>query len=252
MQKSIVAIVCVFFLMSTLSGCGLFISIPSECKNEYPTTSARNVLIWDAINPPIRSTKEEFLKEWGKPIKILSTSENKETGFYETRLSPSQNTETWVYERRLWCGFGPIIFLVPIPLLLPVCDGFDRIEFQGSEAKNLHIRRIVTGGGIFFITPFGGGGQGGDDPVCRYNIPIDIGMEKAQVVKIMGNPYKTEVYSLEGKQIDVLFYVKRGKRLPFRAPAESDLIPVVFENNSVTAWGQFHFERMTKKAAGKE
>jgi hypothetical protein len=247
MQKSMLTIVCVFFLTSTLSGCaGLVLSYPVECKNELPSTSARNVLLWDPKNPPQRSTKEEFLKEWGKPTKILSTSENKDTrAAYETCVSPSENRETWVYERHLWCGIIPV-FILPVPLVLPVCDGFDRIEFQGSEAKNLHIRRIRFDGGILFPVA-----AGGSDPVCRYNIPIDIGMDRAQVAEIMGDPYKIEVYALEGKQIDVLFYSKKGNRL-FRVPFESDFIPVFFENNRVTAWGQFHFERMTKKTAGEE
>lgn len=259
MQKTILAIVCVFFLTSTLSGCGLFIAIPSECTNEFPTTSARNVFLWDKY-PSKRSTKEEFIKEWGTPTKILSTSENKETGYYETRLSPSENRETWVYERSLWCGFGPIIFFVPIPLLLPVCDGFDRIEFQGNEAKNLYIRRIRSVGGVIF-PPIAGGA----DPVCRYNIPIDIGMDRAEVIKIMGDPLKIAVYALEGKQLDVLFYSKswpkkallrisfeKGLIPVFRIPVETDLIPVVFENNRVTGWDQFHFEQMTKKSISKE
>jgi hypothetical protein len=95
MQKSILTFVCVVFLTSTLSGCGLFFAYPVECKNELPSTSARDVLFWDPKYRPQRSTKEEFLKEWGKPVKILA---------------PSENKETWVYERSLWCGFGPIIF----------------------------------------------------------------------------------------------------------------------------------------------
>jgi hypothetical protein len=148
MQKSILAIVCVFFLTSTLSGCGIFLAIPSECKNEVPITSARDIF-WSLPKEPIKcSTKEEFLKEWGKPIKILSTSEDK---------------ETWIYERSLWCGFGPFIFFVPIPLLLPVCDGFDHIEFHDGEAKYLHTRRIRPMFVIIFPPLFGHA-----DPVCRY------------------------------------------------------------------------------------
>lgn len=145
MQKSILPIVCVVFLTSTLSGCGFFLVIPAECINELPSTSARDVLFWDQKYRPQPSTKEEFLKEWGKPVKILA---------------PSENKETWVYERSLWCGFGPIIFFVPIPLLLPVCDGFEHIEFHGNEAKNLHIKRIVLVGSF------------GADPICRLPRPL--------------------------------------------------------------------------------
>ena len=236
MLKSTLSIVSIALLTLALSGCGIFLALPSECRNEFPTTEARNVLFWDSKNPPKSSTKEDFLKEWGPPKSILSTSENKETGFYETRLSPTtENRETWVYESRLWCGFGPII-LVPIPLLLPVCDGFERIEFQGNDAKNLHIRRILSMGGIIF--PLGAGGL---DPVCRYNIPIDIGMDRKQLAKHMGKPYKIMHYSLEDKPIDVLYYIK-GNRRGFVSPAESDLVPVIIENNIVTGWGKIPFK----------
>jgi hypothetical protein len=238
MLNSTLPIVSIALLTLALSGCGFFLALPSECRNELPTIEARNVLWWDWKNPPKPSTKEDFLKEWGPPKSILSTSENKETGFYETRLSPStENRETWVYERRLWCGFGPIFAVVPIPLLLSVCDGFERIEFQGNEAKNLHIRRIRTGGGI--IIPYYL--HGASDPVCRYNIDIDMGMDREQVVEHIGKPYKIMHYSLEDKQIDVLYYIKGTKR-SFGSPAESDLVPVVFENNIVTGWGKNAFE----------
>jgi hypothetical protein len=232
MVNSTLPIVSIALLTLALSGC--FLAVPFECRNEFPTIEARNVLFWDWKNPPKPSTKEDFLKAWGPPKSILSTFENKETGFYETRLSPStENRETWVYERRLWCGFGPMFFIVPLPLLLPVCDGFERIEFQGNDAKNLHIRRIAAGG----ISPWFVGG----DPVCRYNIDIDIGMDREQVVKNIGKPYKIMHYPLEDKQIDVLYYIKGTKR-SFGSPAESDFVPVVLENNIVTGWGKIPFE----------
>lgn len=237
MLNSTLPVVSIALLTLALSGCGFFLALPSECRNELPTIEARNVLFWDSKNPPKPSTKEDFLKEWGPPKSILSTSENKETGFYETQLSPSaENRETWVYERRLWCGFGPIFVIVPIPLLIPVCDGFERIEFQGNEAKNLHIRRIRAGGIILFP-----GAADGSDPVCRYNIPIDIGMDRKQVVEQIGKPHRIMHYSLEDKQIDVLYY-RKGTKRSFGNPAESDLVPVVLEDNIVTGWGKIPFE----------
>ena len=157
MEKSIPAIVSVSFLTLTLSGCfGLVVVYPSECKNETPTTAAHD-LFWSKSKTPKQSTKEDFLKEWGKPIKIISDSENK---------------ETWVYERRLWCGFIPAFYL-PAPLLLPVCDGFDRIDFKGNEATRLHTRRALSGGVILTY------GQAHKvwEPVCRYPLPSDDGID---------------------------------------------------------------------------
>ena len=157
MQKSILAIVCVAFLTLVLSGCGFIIFYPNECKNETPITSARDIFwsmdeIPKVYKTPIVYNKADFLEEWGKPNIINSTTEN---------------TEIWVYERRLWCGFGPVIFLVPIPLLLPVCDGFERIEFQGNDAKNLHIRRL--GVSVFLLIPIS---VFDAEPDCRHPHPL--------------------------------------------------------------------------------
>ena len=159
MQKAILAIVFASFLTLTLSGCvGLLIAYPDECKNETPTTSAHD-LFWSKLKTPKCSTKEEFLKEWGKPAKIIVTSEKE---------------ETWIYERHLWCGVVPI-YCLPVPLLLPLCDGFDWIEFQGNEAKRLHTRRILWAGGLLIpASPFP------PDPACRYPLPPSQGVDACE------------------------------------------------------------------------
>jgi hypothetical protein len=126
---------CVFLAAITQSGCfGLGVITTAECKTEAPFTG-----VYDLFGTsPIGSTKAEFLKDkdWGKPDEIIS---------------PSENEETWIYNRKRWCGVVPII-LLPVPLILPVCDGFDRIEFQGNEAKRLHTKR--NGGGVVYIAPW--------------------------------------------------------------------------------------------------
>ena len=136
--------------MLTLSWCaGLFIVRPGECSNEFPATSTHDIFL--PIKEPIKcSTKAEFLKDWGKPDIIDSKYEN---------------TETWIYKRHLWCGVMPN-FILPVPLLLPVCDGFDRIEFLGNESKRLHTRRTLLSG--FLLLP---PGPAGIDSACRYQIP---------------------------------------------------------------------------------
>lgn len=137
---------CIFLVAITQSGCiGLFVAGPTDYKNEMPTTRVHDIFL---INPPAKkSTKEEFLKDWGNPDEITSTSENE---------------ETWIYNRQLWCGVIPI-FLLPVPLILPVCEGFDRIEFQGNETKSLHTRHTVLAGFVIGA----GAAAGGADPPCR-------------------------------------------------------------------------------------
>jgi len=164
MFKRTLVISCVSCVALTLSGCiGLILNTPGECKNETPFTGVHDIfwkkphpkqeLIFGLVIPevpaPKASNKNEFLTDWGKPDEIISTSEN---------------METWIYNRKLWCGFMPVLIL-PVPFILPVCDGFDRIEFKDNIAIRLHTRSIVWGGAVGF---FVGGGSGGKDPVCRY------------------------------------------------------------------------------------
>ncbi|MCJ7616079.1 MAG: DUF2846 domain-containing protein [Desulfobacterales bacterium] len=153
MCRPTMAIICVFFVAITLSGCvGLALNIPEECKNETPYTGVHDIF-WKKQKPvPKASNKEEFIKDWGKPDQIILYSEN---------------VETWIYERKLWCGVVPFL-LLPVPFILPVCEGFDQIEFQGNEATRLHTRHIVSGGLVVGIP---GGYYGGIDPVCRYPLP---------------------------------------------------------------------------------
>ena len=147
---------CVFLVAITQSGCvGLFVAATADCKDETPITRIHDIF---SINPPANvSTKAEFLKDWGKPDEIISTSEN---------------GETWIYNRKLWCGVIPVV-LLPVPLMLPVCDGFDRLEFQGNETKSLHTRHTVLSG--FAI---GAANVGGADPACRHTpLPSNNGVD---------------------------------------------------------------------------
>jgi hypothetical protein len=116
------------------------------------------------VQIPEKSTKAEFLKDWGKPDEIISSSES---------------VETWIYNRKLWCGVMPVLIL-PVPLIFPVCDGFDRVEFKDNKATRLHTRSIVFGGGILLVVPFGGGGalgRGVKDAACRFPLPPNNGVD---------------------------------------------------------------------------
>ena len=144
MCRRILVLCCTSLLAITQSGCfGWIVNTPGECKNEIPTTDIHDIF-WRSSSA---GTKEGFLKDWGNPDEIIS---------------PSENEETWIYNRKLWCGVIPILIVVPVPLILPVCDGFDRIEFHGNQSKNLHSRHIVQSG--FYLGPHGGGVT---DPACR-------------------------------------------------------------------------------------
>jgi len=182
MNRRILVTCCVSFVVLTMSGCiGLIVNSPKECKDETPSTKIHDIFV---TTPPIkeertpmgirlssedkfkRSTKAEFLEEWGKPDEIISKSER---------------VETWIYYRRLWCGVMPVLIL-PIPFILPVCDGFDRIEFKGNEATRLHTRRIVKEGGMILVifAPFAGASATDgsfSDPACRFPLYPNNGVD---------------------------------------------------------------------------
>jgi hypothetical protein len=170
MYKRMLILCCAFLVAITQSGCiGLIINTPGECKNETPFTRVHDIFwgtppqfklslssdhVASKVQTQKRSSKEEFLKDWGKPDEIISISEN---------------VETWIYKRKLWCGAIPILIL-PIPFILPVCDGFDRIEFRGNEAMRLHTRSIVYSG-------IGPTGPWWKDPECRFPLSPNNGVD---------------------------------------------------------------------------
>lgn len=169
MYRRVLILSCILFVALAQTGCGFILNIPQECKNETPFTGVHDIfwkkpqperkvlgLVIPEIPRPKTSTKTEFLREWGKPDEIISTSEE---------------METWIYNKKLWCGIIPIVIL-PVPLILPVCDGFDRIDFRDNVATSLHTRSIVYGG-VIFIPP----GPAGADPACRYPLPPNKGVD---------------------------------------------------------------------------
>lgn len=171
MSKRIIVICYVSIVALTLSGCiGFINNSPVECNNETPYTGVYDFFQYaprpkqttvfgtKPVPIPTASTKTEFLREWGKPDEVIRSAESR---------------ETWIYKRKLWCGVIPVL-LLPVPFILPVCDGFERIEFQGDIATRLHSKHIASDGFILmFAYPVGmvGGGSGGTEHACRYPIP---------------------------------------------------------------------------------
>ncbi len=131
MYKPILHIVCAFFIALTMSGCiGYIQGYPAECEINAPTTTVHDLKAGQNPEIPVVATKADFLKSWGKPDVVNVTSEN---------------IETWTYKRHEWCGSMPaLLFLVP--LVLPVCAVYERIEFEGDSSKLIHIRYIKDWG----------------------------------------------------------------------------------------------------------
>jgi hypothetical protein len=81
--------------------------------------------------PAVPQTKDRFLGAWGVPKEKVPTAKG----------------ETWIYsESGRWCGLW-VFFVLPLPILLPVCETFDHVVFEDERAVRSASRRM-DGAGI--------------------------------------------------------------------------------------------------------
>jgi hypothetical protein len=115
-----------------------------------------------ALAPP--RDKQAFLAQWGEP---------------KERITAAQGEE-WRYEEGgRWCGVW-ILFVVPIPAMLPVCRTSDHIRFRGDVAVAASSSRMDTAGAGLFVAfpyfplfPFAFGPAGATQ--AREPIPLIVG-----------------------------------------------------------------------------
>lgn len=140
MIKSILHLFAITLLSSLVSGCVGYVHVsPTECSADLPIIDY--IYEKDNWGPVNKSTmtvnklasKNEFIKEWGEPDEIIRITDD------ETTL---------VYNRKIWCGAIPA-YIIPAPLVLPACDGFDRITFKGDTATHIHFKRADMSGIVF-------------------------------------------------------------------------------------------------------
>lgn len=136
-------------LVLACSGCVGFIADVSdnqEIRNPVPLRAEKlfggDADRW-ACQPPDPSTpltRKDFLAAWGEPAEKLVRA----------------GGETWVYaERGRWCG-ALLLVLVPVPAMLPLCETYDRVEFEGDRAIRSTSRRLAASGagiGVFPVAP---------------------------------------------------------------------------------------------------
>lgn len=145
--KSILNFLVIALLILLAPGCVGYIHVsPTECSTDLPIADyIYNKDNWGPINKNMmKITKfpamNDFIREWGEPDETIKTS-NDET--------------TLVYNRKIWCGSVPV-YIIPAPLVLPACDGFDRITFKGETATHIHFKRADASGMVF---PYAAGGS---------------------------------------------------------------------------------------------
>jgi hypothetical protein len=136
--KPVLIFACGFLVMVSLSSCfGMISYQPGECEKEAPKFT----------------NKAEYLKEKGAPRSTKTVAVDR---------------EVWVYEESIWCGVIPC-WGICVPLMLPVCDGFERVHFWGDRAERVHTRHPLAFGGIFNVLSLVGippGPVAVSDPAC--------------------------------------------------------------------------------------
>lgn len=142
--------IAVIVLLSLTSGCiGVAVVTPTECSSDIPLinyTYEKNkwgpIYKKDKAAPDVENflpSKDDFIRAWGTPDETVSISDD------ELILS---------YNSKIWCGVVPA-YIIAAPLVLPTCDGFDRITFKGNMATHIHFKR-EDGYGIILPLVVGG------------------------------------------------------------------------------------------------
>ena len=98
---------------------------PLEASNPVVRVGKNRWACQQTNYPPVLIHKADVLRAWGAP----------------REKAPTPRGETWTYrENWRWCGIW-IGLIVPVPVLLPVCETFDHVEFEGDLAVASKSRR---------------------------------------------------------------------------------------------------------------
>ena len=90
-------------------------------------------------------------------------------------------------------------------------------------------------------------------------LSLSIGMEKADVLRVMGNrqvkdlqlgtltnPYKSEIFKAQEKIFEVWYYYT-DRTVADGMISDGELTPVVFENEKLVGWGDGFFQDLVRK-----
>jgi len=162
------------FLSVLMTGCFGYVSwLPLACDKETLTSDAR-AAEGHVILPSAGPQKTDFLELWGEPDLIEKTS---------------ATTEIWTYKGKRWCGGIPVFF-IPVPLLLPVCDSHEIIEFRGNVATGLETTEIAGRGVMFGIN----GLFHPTETACNYPLLKKLQAMTAPADKVLVYYYRTGPY----------------------------------------------------------
>lgn len=74
---------------------------------------------------------------------------------------------------------------------------------------------------------------------------LQVGMSKNDVLNLLGEPRKTEAYSIADKNIEFWLYMTEGKGSD-RKLNDSNFTPLAFENERLIGWGRNFYDQTLK------
>lgn len=77
-------------------------------------------------------------------------------------------------------------------------------------------------------------------------LKLKIGINKEQVLGVMGDPYKTEAYMVDGRNLEFWLYMTEGKDEVLRNLTDSNFTPLAFENETLMGWGRNYYNNILK------
>ncbi len=146
MRRLICVAFCVSIVLPVVSGClGAIQRKPFECVNDTPHIERRTTKTYvpwmTSLTSTVPLTKEDYRRARGEP----------------TAKELNEKGEIWIYrEDHLWCG-AVIGIIIGVPLLLPVCDEFEKIQFEGNNAVSVHSKIVLWDGFLLFLGAPGSG-----------------------------------------------------------------------------------------------
>ena len=78
-------------------------------------------------------------------------------------------------------------------------------------------------------------------------LELTIGQSKEQVLLIMGNPFNTESYLMDGEPLEFWLYITRGKGSS--SLNDDSLTPLAFRGGILQGWGRNYYDRVIRVQA---
>jgi hypothetical protein len=75
---------------------------------------------------------------------------------------------------------------------------------------------------------------------------LNVGLTKDQVLAVMGQPYKTEMYVTDGKPVEFWLYLTEGKSIDDLRLTDSNFTPLAFENGILKGWGRNYYDTVLR------